>query len=290
MPNTALISRKSLENLDRTVYTPKEAQLKGRSLLGSYKVPAGTKIYTYRTLTKSGTAKVIANRGTDIPLVDGDTQETSQKIITFAIGANYSLQEVQEAQLAGMNLDSIQGQAINRAMAEFEDKLIFTGNVDSNIEGLGNLSTAQDFSFGKAIKGDDPKNILEELKEGREKITQLTGYENATPVLALPAAQYDALDVPYNDYQPTTLIQLLQARGWFSSIQKINELSGLGAKSSDIGMIFDNAAETMQILDAQAPTRQQTEYRNMTYTIPYTEQCGGIIVRQPQAVVHLTGI
>ncbi|MGO2858846.1 encapsulating protein for peroxidase [Lentilactobacillus sunkii] len=290
MAQTAIISKRALENLDRTVYTPKQSQLKARTLFGSYKVPAGTKTYTYRTLTERGAARVLANRGTDIPLVDADMKETSQGIITFALAANYSVQEIQEAQLAGINLDATQGQAISRGMADFEDRLVFTGNPDSNIPGLTNLSTAQNYAFPKSVVGDDPKVILNELKEAREKITQLNGYEDVTPVLALPAGAYDALDVPYNDYQPTTLIELLKNRQWFSQIVKVNELQKADNGKKDMGLIFDNSAETAQILDAEPITRQQTEYRNLTYTIPYSEQCGGLIVRAPQAIVQLKGI
>ena len=290
MPQTATINKRSLENLDRTVYTPKQSQLKARNLFTSYKVPAGTKYYTYRTLTARGAAKIIANRGTDIPLVDGDTQESSQKLVTFALAANYSKQEVQEAALAGINLDSSQGQAINRGMAEFEDKLVFVGDKDAGINGLSNAEGAQEYTFKKTFAESTPAEILAGLKEAKQLITQLNGYEDVTPVLTIPAAAYDALDVDFNEYQSRTLMEVINSRGWFSSIQKVNELAGLDGKGKDRGEMFDNSAESIQILDAQPVSREQTEYRDMTYTIPYTEQCGGLIVRAPQTIVHLKGI
>ena len=294
MPQTAIISRRALENLDKTVYTPRKEILKARSLFGSYKVPAGTKVYTYQTMTARGAARVLANRGTDIPLVDADMQEASQKIITFALGINYSLDEVQQAQLAGVNLDSTQAAAVNRGLADFEDQLVFTGNDDAGIPGMTNIAGMQNFAMSTALtdgKGNtnDPKVLLNELKDAKQQITQLSGYADVKPVLALPQAAYDALDVPYNDYQPTTLIQLLQSRGWFSQITVVNELKGADNKK-DMAMVFDNSPVTAQILDAQPITRQQTEYRNMTYTIPYSEQCGGLICRVPEAFVKVTGI
>lgn len=293
MPNTAIINRRALENLDQTVYTPKREQLKARTLFGSHQVPAGTKSYTYRVMTQTGVAKVIANRGTDIPLTDADMKEFTQGIITFALGANYSMTEIQEANLAGQNLDAIQGAAIARGMADFEDKLVFLGDSDHNIPGL-TTSAGQDVTLDTPFvdaKGNsnDPKTILGELKLAKQKITQLNGYSDVQPVLALPTVAYDALDVEYNDYQPRTLIELLNSRGWFSQIVKVNELAGID-KGKDVAMIFDNSPVTAQILDAQPVTRMQTEYRNMTYTIPYSEQCGGLIVRAPQAIVKVHGI
>lgn len=294
MPNTAIINRRALENLDKTVYTPKREQLKARTLFGSYSVPAGTKTYTYRVMTQTGVAKIIANRGTDIPLTDADMKEFSQGIVTFALAANYSTTEIQEANLAGQNLDAIQGQSIARGMADFEDKLVFLGDADHNIPGLVTSPSQEvtlDTPFTDA-KGNtnDPKTLLNELKLAKQKITQLNGYSDVQPVLALPAVAYDALDVEYNDYQPRTLIELLNSRGWFSQIVKVNELAGADNKGKDLAMIFDNSPVTAQILDAQPVTRMQTEYRNMTYTIPYAEQCGGLIVRAPQAVVKVHGI
>lgn len=293
MPNTAIFNKRALENLDKTVYTPNREQLKARTLFGSYSVPAGTKTYTYRVMTQTGVAKIIANRGTDIPLTDADMKEFSQGIVTFALAANYSTTEIQEANLAGQNLDAIQGQSIARGMADFEDKLVFLGDADHNIPGLVTSPSQEvtlDTPFTDA-KGNtnDPKTLLNELKLAKQKITQLNGYSDVKPVLALPAVAYDALDVEYNDYQPRTLIELLNSRGWFSQIVKINELAGVD-KGKDVAMIFDNSPVTAQILDAQPVTRMQTEYRNMTYTIPYSEQCGGLIVRAPQAIVKVHGI
>lgn len=294
MPNTAIINRRALENLDKTVYTPKREQLKARTLFGSYKVPAGTKTYTYRVMTETGVAKIIANRGTDIPLTDADMTEFSQGIVTFALAANYSTTEVQEANLANQNLDAIQGEAIARGMADFEDQLVFKGDTDHNIPGLV-TSAGQEVTLDTPFTDSegntsDPKTLLNELKLAKQKITQLNGYSDVKPVLALPAVAYDALDVEYNDYQPRTLIELLNSRGWFSQIVKVNELAGADDKGKDLAMIFDNSPVTAQILDAQPVTRMQTEYRNMTYTIPYAEQCGGLIVRAPQAVVKVHGI
>lgn len=293
MSNTAIFNKRALENLDKTVYTPNREQLKARTLFGSYSVPAGTKTYTYRVMTQTGVAKIIANRGTDIPLTDADMKEFSQGIVTFALAANYSTTEIQEANLAGQNLDAIQGQSIARGMADFEDKLVFLGDADHNIPGLVTSPSQEvtlDTPFTDA-KGNtnDPKTLLNELKLAKQKITQLNGYSDVKPVLALPAVAYDALDVEYNDYQPRTLIELLNSRGWFSQIVKINELAGVD-KGKDVAMIFDNSPVTAQILDAQPVTRMQTEYRNMTYTIPYSEQCGGLIVRAPQAIVKVHGI
>lgn len=291
----ATISARDLEELDKVVYTPKESQLKGRTLFSSKKVAPGTKTYTYRVLTKRGAAKIIANRGTDVPTVDGDMKEYTQGIVAFALSANYSYMEVQEAQRAGINLDASQGEAIARLMGEFENKLIFNGNADANIKGLTNLDTAQKFKFDTAFLDDkgatnDPKVLMSQLKVAREKITHLTGYEDLKPVLALPGTAYDALDVAYNDYQPTTVLQMLQNRGWFSRIEKINELQTAGAKGAAMGVIFDNSAESTQILDAQPVTRMQMEYKDLVYKIPYLEQCGGLIVRAPQTIVQLTGI
>lgn len=287
MPQFDVISKRSLENIDRKVYTPKESLLKARTLFSSHSVPAGTQSYTYRTLTKRGAAKVIANRGTDIPLVDGDTKEFTQKVITFALAANYSKQEVQQAALAGVNLDASQGAAINRGMAEFEDKLVFLGNKDAGIEGIANNSAAQKYDFSAPVKGGQPDAILNDLKTARQLITQLNGYDNIKPVLALPQSVYDELDVEFNEYQDKTILEKIQQRGWFSTIMVVNELATAGVKGAPMGLIFDNSSESVEILDAQAPTREQEEYSNMQWTIPYSEQCGGLIMRAPQTIVQL---
>lgn len=291
MPNTALLTRQQLESLDATVYSPKSATLMGRSLFTSYKIPDAARSYRYKVMTTSGQAKILANRGTDIPLVDGDAKDSTQNVIDFALAASYSNKELAQAQAAGLDLAAMQGAAVARGMSDFEDKLIFNGNSDYGIPGLVNIPGAQNATMEKTFATNDPKSIMADLKTAKEMITHLVGYENVKPVLVLPAAQYDALDVAYNDYQPTTILELLANRGWFSKIVVANELQGANnIEQKDMGLIFDPSPQTMQILDAQYLKREPVEYSKMTTYVPYTESMGGIICRYPKALVQLTSI
>ena len=143
---------------------------------------------------------------------------------------------------------------------------------------------------------DDPDNNLKIrnwLKDAKSKITHLAGYSNAQPILALPQSAIDQLDMPYNQYNPQmTVLQMI--RPWFKDIKAVPELEhqnfGSNGNKQDMGYIFLNDADIVQIPVAQQVHQLPQEYHSGRTTVPYTERLGGLVMYYPHAFVQLHGI
>lgn len=306
MAINAIATREQLTYIDNTVYSPKVAPLLARSLFSTINIGEDNNSYRYRV--KTGTAKAAAynDRATDIPVVDEKFRETQVPVTMFALAAEYSYFELKTAQKVGVNLLADQAQLVARGLAEYEDKLIFNGQHNSdpnmNIKGLTDKAKdlgVQEFTFSQAFDdATDNIKLRNEFQAAVGKITHLVGYAGARPTLMLPQARIEELNRPFNEYNPQiTVLSMIQP--WFDQIIAVPELEGrywhhknasTADKNTDMGYICLRTPEIAQIPLAMERTQMQPETHNMSTRIPYVEKIGGLAMRYPHAFVQLHGI
>lgn len=303
--NKSLLTSEDLTYTDTRVFSPKTVTLYGRSLFQSISVPSAMRSYRYEVVTATGSATESVDRSSDDGTVDLDANFDQVPIFRYSTHIDYTDEELEEANaltLSGkpnLNVLNLKIQRAARNIAEFEDKLIFAGHESSNpkFNAYGLLSDPAKAGFASLANTnpfDNAKTTGEQklafLKAAAKKITDLPGYIDNKPILLLGKDAYDALDVRYNDYDGTSLLDL--AGKWFSSIQPIPELSkGVNGLDADAGIVLLNDSDMFGIPDAQPLYRvPQVEYTNDVYTIRYKQRTGGLVVRYPSGVVRLTGI
>jgi len=305
MANNGYLTREQLTWVDSVIKQPKTQELTAMSLFKTFSVPAWTTQTRYKVMTTSGEAAPYVDGATDIPVVDMNMTEATSNLTDLSIAVRYSRQQLGEAEQGGVDILTPMATRARRALAEAENKLIFNGNHNSNaalnINGL--TDSAKKLGVQEATApvafdhlADDSSNNLKIrnwIKDAVSKITHLVGYSNAKPILALPQSAIDALDMPYNEYNPQmTVLEMI--RPWFSQIKPVPELEhqnfGLNGNKEDMGYIFLNDSDTVQIPIAQPVTALQQEYRDGWTKIPYTERLGGLVMYYPHAFVQLHGI
>lgn len=305
MANNGLLTREQLTYVDNVVKQPKVQELTAMSLFKTFSVGPWTTQTRYKVMTTSGEAAPYVDGATDIPVVDVNMTEATSNLTDLSIAVRYSRQQVGEARQAGVDILTPMATRARRALAEAENKIIFNGSHNSNpalnINGLtdsakklGVQESTAPVSFDHLQ--DDASNNLKVrnwLKEAVSKITHLAGYSNVKPILALPQTAIDALDMPYNEYNPQmTVLEMI--RPWFSQIKPVPELEhqnfGLNGNKEDMGYIFLNDADTVQIPVAQQVHALEQEVHNGWTTIPYVERLGGLVMYYPHAFVQLHGI
>lgn len=301
--NTGVVSKEQLTFIDKTIYSPKTVPLIARQLFSTIGIGQADVAYQYRVRKGKAKAKRYVNRGTDIAVVDETTEDSQVPITEFALAAEYSALELQRAQAGNVDLLGDQANLVARGMAEYEDRLIFNGQDSSNastkITGLTSADAGfQTIASTKTFATSDPMTIRSFFQQAVGKITHLAGYASAKPVLLLPQARIDELNVPVNEYNPQITV-LNMIAPWFSSVQAVPELEGrywhaknasAADKAKDMGIICVNTPDVAQIPLAMDLTRMATEVHNMVTKIPYLERMGGLAVRYPSAFVQLNGI
>lgn len=305
MPNNGYLTREQLTWVDNVVKEPKTQELTAMSLFKTFSVPEWTTQTRYKVMTTSGEAAPYVDGASDIPVVDMNMTEATSNLTDLSIAVRYSRQQLGEAKQAGVDILTPMATRARRALAEAENKLIFNGNHNSNsdlnINGLtdpasklGVQEATAPVSFDHlADDKDNNLKIRNWLKAAVSQITHLAGYSNVKPILALPQSAIDALDMPYNEYNPQmTVLEMI--RPWFSQIKPVPELEhqnfGRNGNKEDMGYIFLNDSDTVQIPVAQQVHSLEQEYARGWTTVPYVERLGGLVMYYPHAFVQLHGI
>lgn len=290
-----LIRPQDLEAIDNVVYEPKKEELIGRTLFSvKSDIPAAAEVYGYDVITRSGSAKILAPGADDVPLVDADKRRHKVDIYSIANAIRYSIQELRQAQMAGVPIDSAKAEIARRAMAEKENRLIWHGDAKYDIPGVLNAEGIQTVAVDAGASTQTEwaektgKEIVADLRKARSLVNRLPGH-NANTLVLTPAGM-EALEMEYNANTDKTVLEFIRSQNWFSNIVATSDLEGQGVGGTDCFLVLDNSPSVIQILITMDIYRHPTEYKFPNYKVPFEERLGGAVVRYPMAIVRGDGI
>lgn len=286
-----------LQAIDNTLYEPKSEELTARQVFDlKTDIPAGAEFYAYNVMTRSGAAKIIGNQSDDLPLVDADMKREKQEIYTVAAGFKYSVQELRAAQMTGTPVDSMKAAIARRAIAEKENKVVWIGDADYNIQGVANAVGIQTEAVAAGTSTDTEwasktsEEIIEDVRKGRAKLTVLPGHNDANLFLLVPPEQYEELNRRYSDYDARTIMNVIEGYNWFAGIIRVPDLRTVGTGGTDSFLIVDASPEVVQVLLPMDITRLEEEWKYPNWKIPVEERTGGAVIRYPMRIFRGDGI
>lgn len=142
---TAFFTRQ-LEEIDSQLYEVKLADLEARQLVDVKPINPGAESHTYRQFDKRGVAKIMANYVSGSPRVDVDGKEYTATLKSVRNSFGYSIQEIRNAQFAGLPLDAMKAMAARRAIDEKLNAIALTGDAEFGLLGLFNQANAQTYT------------------------------------------------------------------------------------------------------------------------------------------------
>lgn len=295
--NKGTISREQLTTVDKTVYSPAESELLGRSLFASLKVNDWDQSYEYDSITYTGKAVKSSDRATNLPVVEESKLRDSVNITQIGAAIEYSYEDLGRSQQVGDDLLTRRATEVKRVINEREDRIIFNGEPDSNpkfnIYGLTSDAKKTGFQSAsptKTLDQLDNNAIRKFFKDTVHQITNLPGNSGAKPLLLIPDSVATILDEPYNEYSGQTTVKDMLSK-YFADIRTVWELEGkYNGTGKDMGVMCLNDNVSATIIDAMYLQRKPLEYTNGVYRIPYFERMGGLAIRRPANFVQLTGI
>lgn len=300
MAEAIMFRAQDLDAIDSKLYAPKEAELLARKLFNiKTDIDPGAETYSYDVITRSGAARILAPGADDIPLVEADLDRHTVDIYSIAVGFKIGIQEMRAAQMAGRDIDTTKAGIARRAIAEKENQLAFKGDDDYNISGVLNTTGIQTYAVpengvddtGAATSDWNYKTglqIVADIRNARAKVNKLPGHTADT--LVLPTDEYELLQVPVNEYDTRTIMEYIGAMGWFTTIEKTDDLVGAGAEGSNCFLVFDSSPEVAELLVPMDLTRHEEEYAFPNIRVPVEERTGGVIIRYPMAFCRGDGI
>jgi len=267
--------------------------------------PEWVKTITFFSTDMTGAAKWINGAGQDIPLVGTTREKFESQVYMAGIGYDYTLDELEQARLAGINLTADKALAARRSYEELVENVAYTGDASKNMKGLFNNTavTASDVANGAATTpGWSTKTPIEILKDVNNGIT---GIHTTTKTVAIadtvliPEDKYNYIaSTPMAaDSERTILNWLLQNNvytvrtGQPLMVRGNRFLTGAGAGGTDRMVIYRRSPEVVKMhvpmrlrfLPVQGP-------QIFRYVVPGMFRLGGVDVRLPKEVRYYDAI
>lgn len=137
----SLFLRQQLEHIQTEVVEqdfPEKLMASGQAVPISSEIPAGAETYSYKLFTMVGEAAILANGSDDVPLVNGFVEKRTGYVRTIVDGFEYTIEDLEAAQFAGMNLDAQMGVTAREMIEQKIDALAYTGDTSFGLLGLLN--------------------------------------------------------------------------------------------------------------------------------------------------------
>lgn len=301
-----ILSDDEFIHVDKIIRRPKKEQLTARLLVKPVTdLDPFDDHYSYPVELTTGRAKLGTDRQTDVPLVGTSLSKSYVPIVEYKVGLDYTYEEVARAKAKGYDVLDAKANAAKRALAEFENQLIFNGkNLGKQIiddekligftsdPAISGVQVADSEIRFRDTVGDEEKaeKLRDILQEASELISNLPGYSGSMPILCLPPKLLGYIKRPYNKYNVGVTVSKLIS-DFVKAIMPVPELAAENnPRGEDMGLLLLNDPDVMAFPDALRAMPLQAAYDGQRTLQVYLQRTGGLILYQPKAVVQLTGI
>lgn len=270
--------------------------------------PEWAKSVTYYSMDMAGQADWFHHNAKDLPLADVSREKFERGIKMAGIGYRYTLEELGQAMMTGVNLTSDRAEAARRAYEEFLDKKLLEGDASVNWTGLIN-----DAGVTSVLAAEDATNTttLWSGKTGDEVVADVndalsgiwTGtlqIEMADTILLPPAdfayiatrarAANGASDMSIMDWLMRYNVYTMQT-GQPLMIRAVRGLEDAGEGGSGRMVVY---RRDPSVLKAHIPMTHRFlpvwQTGPITFDIPGIFRFGGLEIRRPGAVRYVDGI
>ena len=260
------------------------------------------KSVTFYSADMFGRAEWIAGAGAqDIPVAGTERSKYESYIYTAAIGYSYTWEEINQAQMLGMNLQADDAMAARRAYEEMVEEIVFRGDTKKNLQGLINNSdvtatTASNGSWDAAARTSD--EIIEDVNRGLLAVGTDTKFTTMADTILLPYEKLNTLATKRVTDTAMTALQYLITNNTYTAmtgmplmIRAIQGLTTAGSGSS-VRMVAYKRDPMVLKMHIPMPHRFLPAFQKtpLEYVVPGVFRLGGLDIRRPKEVRYIDGI
>jgi len=298
----SLFLARQLETIRATVLAVKYPRLLGRQVLPTkYEGDAGTSAIVQWIEDVTGQAKIISDKGRDLPKVNVKRGEYSYPVRDLGIAFDYSRRELAAAVKAGMDISAKKATQARNAMERTLDGIIAFGDVDSGLPGFLNNSQitpsnvpADGTGSSTTFANKTPVQIIRDMYNICNALSNnSSGTFQATDLL-LPLTQYNyvaSTPMGTSAYTDKTILQFfkesfptpINVTPWY-------RLTGAGASSTDRMVAYQRDPEVLGLsIQAEFDMLPPQEVGLMV-EVPCTLVTAGVLIDHPLGVAYRDGI
>jgi hypothetical protein len=253
---------------------------------------------TYYSSDKFGKAGWINGNSNDIPLAGTERAKHETGVHMAGIGYSYGYEEINQAQMLGVNLQADDAVAARRAYEEMVDGVALSGDEAKGFQGL--ISHASVIAAAAGTGGwatASPENILGDVNALLEGVGAGTAYTSLADTLLLPKSVSQHLAKP----MPGTTMPVLEyimkyntytiQTGRPLTIRFIRGLDTAGAGSTKRMVAYRRDPQVLK-LHIPMPHRFLPVFQDgpLSFTVPGVFRLGGLDIRRPKEVRYADGL
>lgn len=310
MPQNGLFLREQLEIISNEVIRQEFPELliaSGAILPVTNQLDYRAETFSWRYMTAVGEAKILSNGGQDVPLVSAYVQKKMGVIRTLVDGYEITLEDLEAAQFAGMNISAEMAIVARTVMEETIDRLGYTGSTEDNLLGFLNLPNV----VNDTVLNDGNQNggtnstrwvhktadqIYRDITQFLTRARQATRSIEKPKVLLIPQAQFDRISelvFPANTDRTLLSFILDTQRATPSGIQDIvpvEQLAGAGVGGSDVMIAYQKDPRKIRFEVPLDFEQRPPETITFSTRIVCRSRLAGVILMKPMSVRTATGI
>lgn len=293
-----LISQTS--HIEQTVYNIRYADIQYPQL-----IPVDTsahpfaKSVTYFSADKSGVARWINGNADDVPMADIEHTQFETAVYMAGIGYGYGYEELNQAQMLGMNLTSDKAVAARRAYEEMVDRVALQGDTT---KGFSGLFDHPDVTANGAPNGDwasaTPDEIIEDINDGLTNVQTQTNNVILADTLILPFTSWNLVASTRLTDTDKTILNFIRENNVYTAqtgaplmIRAARGLDTAGVSANKRMITYRRNPEVLK-LHIPMPHRFLPVWQEgpLRWNVPGIFRLGGLDIRLPNEVSYVDGI
>lgn len=288
---TATFARQ-LEDIDAQIYRVEYPELKGTLLVPvKSDINPGAEDYTYRVMDYVGQSKIIANYADDLPRVDVQGFEVTNKLFGHGDAYGYSIQDLRRSRMTGMGLDSERAMAARAVLARKNDSIIAFGEATVGVKGFTN-STYVDLvtpATGTWSSATAEQIVADLMKIEAAIFTDSKGVEMPDTAVLPPTRYALAATKKLANTTTTALEFFLQKSLFIKNVEHWYHLETAGAGNVPRIVAYRRDPSKVQALLPLEFEQQPPIQRNLAFVVNCDSRCGGVIFRYPGSARYMDG-
>ena len=257
------------------------------------------KSVTYYSSDKFGKAKWINGNADDIPLAGTELAKHETSVHMAGIGYGYGYEEINQAQMLGINLTADDAMAARRAYEEMVDRVALSGDAAKGFSGLINSSavTAAAVTTGAWATATEDQ-ILTDINGVILAVGTDTQYTTMADTLLLPYAKLNLLATNRLGDTQMTILEFLRRNNTYTAmtgqeltIRAVRGLEIAGAAGVARMVAYRRNPQVLK-LHIPMPHRFLPVYQDgpLNFVVPGVFRLGGLDIRRPKEVRYGDGI
>lgn len=297
--NESAFFKGQLEHIKAGTYDVKYAPNKALGLfpVSTEAGPAASEI-TWRSFSKVGLARLVADYSQDFPRVDIFGEEHTVKVHEVGDSYGYSIMEIRRAAMAGVPLEARRAAAARDAIDNKLNGIALNGDATANLQGFIDYPGVNEFTVTSGVGGNTwalktADEILADMNGLVESVLTITNGIEQPDTMLMPLEQYLLISrkrIASDSEGKTVLKYFMENNPYIKRIEWLTELKTAGADDSCRVIVFKNDAQHITFELPVAFEQFDADKKALAYEIPCFARTAGIIEYFPLAHAYVDGV